>query len=67
MGVRVKKIEEHVCDISGRPFKRDEEVRENYVIGDKNYDEVAQSTVDKIEAYVARLGAEPKPRAKKPQ
>jgi len=65
MGVKIKKIEEHVCDISGRPFKRDEEVIENFVIGETNYPEVAASTVEKIMGYVQRLGAEPKPREKK--
>ena len=65
MGVRVKKIEERVCDISNKPFKKTDEVITDFIIGETTYAEVASSTVDKIMAFVAKLGEEPKPRKKK--
>lgn len=65
MGVRIKKIEERVCDISNKPFKKTDEVITDYIVGENTYAEVASSTVEKIDAFIQRLGEEPKPRKKK--
>lgn len=66
MGTITKKEVVQVCDITKKPVKKSDAVFP-YKIGDKEYAEVAGSTITKIEKFVAGLdiSVEKAPRAKK--
>ena len=61
-----KKVKEQICDITKKPIKKSDAVFP-YKIGEKEYAEVAGTTIAKIEKFVAGLDStvEKAPRAKK--